>query len=138
MTVVPRSSHNLYRLIGLIVTVGSLLLIACSDTGSPSPTPTFTAEQTRGRAVYESTCARCHSTIPGDVVVGPSLAGIASRAANRVPGLDARAYITQSIMEPDAYVVDGYPDNQMPEDFPDQLSSEDLHAVVAYLLTLSN
>jgi len=70
------------------------------------------------------------------VVVGPSLAGIATRGGSRIEGLDAAAYIRASIMTPDAYVVEGFPEGIMPADFKEHLSPEDLEAVVAFLLTL--
>jgi hypothetical protein len=69
------------------------------------------------------------------VIVGPSLGGIASTAGSRVEGLDAQQYIEQSLLTPDAYVVEGYTD-LMPKDFGRKLSGEELDAVVSYLLTL--
>ena len=58
------------------------------------------------------------------------------RASERVPGMDARAYITQSILDPSAYVVEGFPDGLMPRKLDQELSKEDVEAVVAYLMTL--
>ncbi|MFQ5408507.1 MAG: c-type cytochrome, partial [Anaerolineales bacterium] len=53
-------------------------------------------------------CAGCH-TIPGipDAAgaVGPNLAAIGSAAGSRDPGLDAEAYIRQSILEPNAFIA---------------------------------
>jgi mono/diheme cytochrome c family protein len=85
--------------------------------------------------VFQQNCATCHSADPNTVIVGPSLAGIASRAATRVEGLDAQQYIEQSILTPDAYVVEGYTD-LMPKDFGRKLSGEELDAVITYLFTL--
>jgi len=98
----------------------------------------LTPLQTRGQAVFSATCSRCHSTIEDSVVVGPSMAGIASRAGERIPGMDARAYITQSILEPDAYIVEGFSGNLMPKNLSEELEEEDIEALVAYLLTLEN
>jgi len=50
-------------------------------------------------------------------------------------GLDARQYIELSILKPDAYLVEGFP-NTMPSDFGKKLTSEELNDLVAYLLTL--
>ena len=111
-----------------------ILMTACSSL-SPPPTPTPSPQVARGRSLFATNCARCHST-GSDIVVGPSLAGLASRAASRIPGLDAPAYIRDSITNPTAYIVDGFPDNLMPLDFAQQLPPEDLDAVVAFLLTL--
>jgi hypothetical protein len=94
----------------------------------------------RGREVFTSqslgACDVCHSTKPGDVGVGPSLAGVADRAGDRVAGLDAEAYLRQSILDPDAYVVDGFRAGQMLDIYEERLSEDDLDALVEYLLTL--
>jgi mono/diheme cytochrome c family protein len=81
-------------------------------------------------------CGVCHSTSPGDDGVGPSLSGVADRAANRVPGLAAEDYLHQSIVDPQAYVVDGYRADQMLPIYADRLSQQQIDALVAYLLSL--
>jgi hypothetical protein len=48
----------------------------------------------------------------------------------------ASAYIRDSILNPNAYVVEGFSEGLMPLDMKDQMSPDDLEAVVAYLLTL--
>jgi hypothetical protein len=53
-------------------------------------------------------CRICHSLQPGVKLVGPSLAGVGTVAATRVPGLSAETYIRQAIMAPDVHVVAGY------------------------------
>ncbi len=63
------------------------------------------------------------------------MAGIASRAANRVAGQDSQRYIYTSILNPDDYLVDGF-DNLMPTSLGKQLTGEELDTVVAYLMTL--
>jgi len=79
-------------------------------------------------------CVTCHSTEPGVQLVGPSLAGIATTAAERVDGMSAEDYIRQSILEPNAYTVEGFPEGLMPA-YSD-LSPEQIDALVAYLMTL--
>jgi nitric oxide reductase subunit C len=88
-----------------------------------------------GQRVFKQNCSTCHSTKPGTIIVGPSLAGIATRAHNRVEGWDSHEYIQTSIIKPSAYVVDGFTD-LMPSNFGKSLSGEELEAVIAYLLTL--
>lgn len=114
----------------LLVTAG--LLMAC---GSPEPTPAPTLDpaMARGKRLFEMHCGACHSLASDVTLVGPSLAGIASRAPTRVDGLDARAYLYTSIMRPGDYLVDGF-DNLMPSTLAKSLSGEDIDAVVAYLL----
>ncbi len=101
------------------------------------------AEADAGRSLYfEGTlgtnagCRICHSLDPGVVLVGPSFSGIATRAATRVPGLSAEEYLRQSILEPNAYVVDGFPAGQMLQNFGELLTEEDIDNLVAFLLTL--
>ena len=95
-------------------------------------------------------CASCHDiTRPwpgGDVC--PNLGNIATEAARivRLPtyhgkAKSAAAYIRESIVEPNAYIVPGQsyrtPDGQsvMPKDFAETLNAKDLNDVVAFLLT---
>lgn len=101
------------------------------------------AEADAGRSLYEegnlgtnTGCRICHSLEPGVVQVGPSLDGVATRAAARVPGLTAEDYIRQSILDPDAYVVEGFPSGQMLQNFGDLLTEEDIENLIAFLLTL--
>ncbi len=82
-------------------------------------------------------CRLCHSLEPGVRLVGPSLAGVATRAAQRVPGLSAEEYLYQSIVDPDAYVVPGYPAGTMPPDAQERLTEEQIQDLVAFLLTLT-
>lgn len=81
-------------------------------------------------------CRLCHSLEPDVVLVGPSLAGIATRAETRVPGLSAEEYIRQSILAPQAFTTPGFPLNQMVNDYPELLTEQELNDLVAFLLTL--
>ena len=88
-------------------------------------------------------CTACHSLVPNEVKTGPSLAGVASRAASREPGKTAEQYIRESIQQPNAFIV---PDNPaykgangkslMPEGLGNLMSDQDLADLIAYLLTL--
>lgn len=112
-----------------------LLLAGCSRFVAPTEAGRSPLEA-RGRSVFDSYCSRCHATTGETVIVGPSLAGIATRAGNRIDGMDAEAYIRDSILNPRAYTVDGFPEGVMPSDLGDQISPEEMEALVAYLLTL--
>ena len=114
------------------VTLAATLLAACS---SATPTPTLTPLAQLGQAVYTLRCAQCHVLVPDTIVIGPSLAGIATRAGSRVPAYDAQAYIETSIMSPKDFLVEGFPDT-MPTNFGKELTSEEFDAVVAFLMTL--
>ena len=50
-------------------------------------------------------------------------------------GLDARAYLRESILYPKDYVVEGYKD-LMPGNFSQILEDEQVEALIAYLLIL--
>ena len=114
--------------------LAAIVLAACSAT-SAAPTPTLDAVQQTGQTVYNLRCAQCHALAPDTIVIGPSLAGIATRAATRIEGYDAEAYIERSILVPKDYVVDGFTDT-MPTNFGKELTSEELTGLVAYLMTL--
>ena len=81
-------------------------------------------------------CQICHSLRPDVQLVGPSLAGIATRAETRVPGLTAEAYLMQSLIDPDAYVVAGFQPGQMRPDLAQALTQQQLDDLVAFMLTL--
>jgi len=114
--------------------LAAIVLAACSATSS-APAPTLDAVQQTGQAVYNLRCAQCHALAPDTIVIGPSMAGIATRAANRVDGYDAEAYIEHSILTPGDYIVDGFTDT-MPTNFGKELTSAELTGVVAFLMTL--
>ena len=118
----------------LFITLTAGLLAACSVSHAAQPKPTLTVLETHGQQVYVSNCAGCHALVPDTVVIGPSLAGVATRAATRMPGYDAQSYIEASILNPSAYVVDGFKD-VMPKNFGKDLTSDDFNAIVAFLLT---
>ena len=88
-------------------------------------------------------CAACHSLKPGEKIVGPSLAGIATRAGDTIKAADYKGkattgelYIRESIVQTGAYVVPGYPDGVMPKDFGTaKLSAQDFADLIAFLLT---
>lgn len=93
--------------------------------------------------VRERGCLTCHTIEPAAGIQGqgrgPNFAGLAARRANGVPGgaSDLASYLTQSLYEPGAYVVEGYA-NIMPPTFrpPAKLSYEETTAVVDYLMSL--
>ncbi len=79
-------------------------------------------------------CGACHSLIEETVIVGPSLAGIATRAKAQDSDQDPRIYLMTSILRPCESLVEGF-DCLMPENFGKKLTGEEVDAVIAYLLT---
>jgi nitric oxide reductase subunit C len=80
-------------------------------------------------------CATCHALEPDVVIVGPSLAGIAGRAATRVPGQSAEEYIRNSMLNPGDYVVEGF-QNVMAQNLADVLSGDQINDIITFLMTL--
>ncbi len=113
----------------LLLSLAPLLLLAACAPASP-----LTSSE-RGQRLFLQNCAACHATTGDSVIVGPSLAGVATRAESRVAGLDARAYILQSITDPSAYVNPGFKD-VMPKSFGSFFSDEELEVLIDYLMTL--
>ncbi len=143
-----------YLVIGLfilvtVIFIGALVLTTESELVS-APTPVTqltsdtymdkvtallqTADASRGAALVEQFgCTACHRE--GAVnKIAPAYDGIAERAATRRPPLTAAAYIYESIVNPLAYVVEGY-NPAMPQNFAQQLSDQQLGDIIAYLLT---
>jgi mono/diheme cytochrome c family protein len=92
----------------------------------------------RGRRVFlDRGCGGCHA-IDGLAAgtVGPELNDIATVAETRIPGTTPEDYIHQSIVDPNAHVVEGFPENVMPQNFEELLSQEQMEDLVAFLLSL--
>lgn len=81
-------------------------------------------------------CKTCHSLEPGVIIIGPSMAGIGAQADLRIPGMSAEEYLRQSILDPNAHLVEAYPANIMPNTYEKQLTKEQVEALVNYMLGL--
>ena len=93
-----------------------------------------------GREIFKSAgCDGCHTLDDADATaeVGPDLNELAARAEDRVKGETAEDYVKQSIVDPPAFVVEGYSGDTMPRNFADQLTPEEIDTLVEYLLGLS-
>jgi cytochrome c oxidase subunit II len=93
-----------------------------------------------GKAVFtEAGCGSCHTL--GDAnasgEVGPSLDELARVAGRRKPGTSAEDYVRESIVDPRAFTVRGFPGNVMPTTYRDDLSREEIDALARYLLSVS-
>lgn len=134
----PLRDDQIQALAAFILNWESIAVGESEITQLPTLTPSAAESNdpvVRGRAVFENGgCAACH-TIEGISVgaVGPVLTNIGTTAAERVEGLTATEYIRQSILEPSAYLVEGY-DDLMIKNFGDSLSGTQLDDLVAFLL----
>jgi len=115
-----------------------LIVVACGDSGPPVTGAAADGQDLFSRTVLGSNagCITCHSLKPDVVLVGPSLAAIGRDAADRQPGVTGAGYLRKSIIEPDAYVLDGFDPGRMPQDWEEQLTTAEIDALVEYLLTL--
>ncbi|MCZ7541484.1 MAG: cytochrome c [Anaerolineae bacterium] len=88
------------------------------------------ADYDLGFQVYMRECAACHGAADG---AGPSLTAMRDRAPTVVAGLSAQDYIRQSIVEPGAFVVEGYQDI-MPKDYGETLTAEEINGLITFIL----
>ena len=91
-----------------------------------------------GEGIFKEkgTCEICHR-IGQKGTRAPDLAGIGAAAAKRKPGMTAKAYIIESLLDPGAHLVEGYP-NIMPkvDRPPIGLNRSELWALAAFLESL--
>jgi cytochrome c553 len=126
-----------------------LVVAACGDGQADTTTQTAAVgDPERGRQIWEdgadtvlsqeSTCSHCHSLDGTEKTDGhhiaPTWLGVSGRAGDRVTGLSAEEYLRESIVDPAAYIVEGYSEF-MPKGFRILLSEEDIDNLVAFLLT---
>ena len=73
-----------------------------------------------GREIMEGKgiCLTCHTIGKSGALRFPDLAGIGANAKNRVPGLSDVEYLAQSMYEPMAFVVEGFPPAMPPVNQP--------------------
>jgi cytochrome c553 len=118
-----------------------LVLTACGGGDGP-----VVGDAANGKKLYERAtigtksaegCVSCHNydEAEGPEENAPYTAGTATRAASRVPGMSAEEYIRESILTPDAYVVEGFQEGDMYQTFGEELSEQEIADLVAYVLT---
>lgn len=90
-----------------------------------------------GEQIFASTggCHACHSLETDVKTVGPSLFGIASRAAIFKSDYSAELYIYESIVYPNAHVVESFQSGIMPLTFKQQLGEQQIADLLAFLMT---
>ncbi len=107
--------------------------------------PLATGKEPIDKIFLQSGCTVCH-TIPGIRAAkgreGPKLE-LATNARKRLadPDYHGRAqtdweYVQESILNPGAYVVDGYSDHVMPRWYGQKLSAGALDKIITYLLKI--
>jgi mono/diheme cytochrome c family protein len=93
------------------------------------------AQAKTGEQIFTAAgCAGCHQFAPAgsNGTIGPSLNELKTQAGNIEPGKSAEEYVRESIVDPGAFVVEGFP-NAMPT-FEGRLTDEQVQALIDYLL----
>jgi mono/diheme cytochrome c family protein len=105
-----------------------------TSTETAPPAQTAAGDAAAGKALFASQgCSSCHTYAPAGSTgaVGPDLDKLPADATTANRGSLA-AYVTESIKDPGAYVVPGYPNGVMPQF---QLSDQQVADLVAFLTT---
>lgn len=117
----------------------------------PQPLPPLSGDADRGRALFEATtlganntlgCSTCH--LPDQTTsLGPSRFGMAYRGATiiRLPvysgqATTGEAYLLESLVNPNLYVMPAFTPGQMPNSYAQDLTPQEIADLVAYMLTL--
>ena len=91
-----------------------------------------------GEKIFQQNgCQACHST-DGSVVIGPSFKGLFGHEVELEDGTTVtadEAYITESIVEPNAKIVKGFPPIMAPFDY---LPDNEIKSLIEYIKTLSD
>ena len=127
-------------------TFGSLVLSGAAAVGltiatlvalrNTAPTAPGAAVHEQGRTLFQQKgCIGCHSVTDKGLVsrtpMAPDLSALGQRAAARRPGLAADAYVKESVRQPQAYIVPGFTEIEMPT-LP--VSDAEVEAIAAFLL----
>lgn len=86
-----------------------------------------------GKVLYEDKgCVGCH-TLDGKASVGPSFQGVYTRVASRKPEYSPKEYIYESVVNPNAFVVDGFQQGIMPNNYNTQFKPQEMADLLAWL-----
>ena len=126
------------RLLFFFLFVLLLALVACGGESGQSAGETGQGDALIGEQVFAAgaspACRSCHSLEAGKRLAGPSLAGLATRAA--ASGKPADDFIRQEILNPNAVIAQGFAANMMPATYGSQLTPQQIDDLAAFLLTL--
>ena len=121
---------------------------AAAQTAEPGAAVPVAAEgdPEQGRVLFNEmkpeagfACATCHRVDSEERLIGPGLLGVGAWAAANITGQTPVEYLHESIVNPNAYIVEGnppYPQNLMPQIYDTLFTPEQIDNLVAYLMTL--
>ena len=109
-----------------------LLLSACSSGATRPTSPTADGER-----LFAIWCSGCHALDPAaPVALGPTMAGVATRAAANADGLSPEAWLRRELLQPNAVISPGYNAGLMPSSYAESLRPEQIDALISFMLTL--
>ena len=111
---------------------------AASPAGSPSASPVAVAGDAKKGKALAIQCLSCHS-VDGSPMVGPTWKGLYGEKVELEDGTTVTAddaYLTESIKDPGAKVVKGFPAGAMPP-YGAILTDENIADLVAYIRSLA-
>jgi cytochrome c oxidase subunit 2 len=93
----------------------------------------------RGQKVAQTNgCLACHS-VDGSKMVGPTWKGLAGKTVTLNDGSTVTAdetYLKESIVDPNAKIVQGFPPGVMPENYSQRLTDQQIADVIAFINSL--
>ena len=135
--------RKIFSTLLVLIVVTSFLLVAC-DKKSDGP---VVGDAENGKKLYNSAtlgtnsaagCVTCHNYDDSEgkkADKAPYTAETATRAETRVAGMTAEEYIHESILTPNAYVVEGFKEGDMYQTWAKELNEQQIADLIAYLLT---
>lgn len=126
--------------VGLVV-AAMALLTACGGNGA--------GDAAQGQQLFTGAapiaagklpaCTTCHAIAPGGAAaLGPNLSNIGNRAATTVADETAEQYLRTAIINPNAYLAQGYQEGIMNGEYAKGLTDQQISDLVAYMLTLKS
>ena len=91
-----------------------------------------------GQSVFASSgCGSCHTFKPANATgtIGPDLDKAPAQDAKADHNMALAAFVTESIVKPDAYIAKGFSKGLMPTTFGKSLSKTQLNDLVAFILS---
>ena len=125
----PGRKLGLFTVVSVLLVIGMLGAVEVFGAEEEHGGETPAAADSPGRAVFDDNkCGTCHTlaAADADAEVGPNL-------DQALKERDA-AFIEEAIVNPDAFVEEGFSADLMPETYGDDLPSEELDALVAFLV----
>ena len=129
---------------GLVILLAGMA-IGCGGGAAPvtevptTPTDTPVAPPVDGATLaQEQGCLGCHST-DGRDGIGPTWKGLVGKEEKLDDGTTVTvddAYLRESILNPNAKIVERFVANLMPGNFRDRLSDQQIEAIIEYIKTV--